>query len=69
MAQSANAAFNPAKKIGEQVIESAIRHQVWDRRTAIRRAIEIFPSYSCRSLRLSSTVIRIRFLVDSYSAP
>lgn len=42
VAQSASAAFNPAKKIGEQVIESAVRHRLLGRREAIRRAIEIF---------------------------
>ncbi|MCP2232428.1 MULTISPECIES: nickel ABC transporter ATP-binding protein NikE [Erwinia] len=42
VAQSASAAFNPAQKIGEQVIESAIRHRVLDRQAAIRRALEIF---------------------------
>lgn len=42
VAQSASAAFNPAKKIGEQVIESALRHRVFNRQTAIRRAVEIF---------------------------
>lgn len=42
VAQSASAAFNPAKKIGEQVIESTLRHRVMNRQAAIRRAIEIF---------------------------
>ncbi|MBK0001507.1 ABC transporter ATP-binding protein [Erwinia sp. S38] len=42
VAQSASAAFNPAKKIGEQVIEAAIRHRILNRQQAIVRAIEIF---------------------------
>lgn len=42
VAQSASAAFNPAKKIGEQVIESALRHGVFNRQQAVARAITLF---------------------------
>nr|WP_075182640.1 ABC transporter ATP-binding protein [Pantoea sp. 1.19] len=42
VAQSASASFNPAKPIGEQVIESALRHRVLSRQAAIARAIALF---------------------------
>ncbi|KQN54321.1 MULTISPECIES: ABC transporter ATP-binding protein [unclassified Erwinia] len=42
VAQSASASFNPAKTIGEQVIEVAVRHRVLDRRAAIQRAMALF---------------------------
>jgi peptide/nickel transport system ATP-binding protein len=42
VAQSAAAAFNPARKIGEQVIEAAVRHGIMSRRDANMRARELF---------------------------
>ncbi|MGM3173964.1 ABC transporter ATP-binding protein [Dickeya lacustris] len=46
VAQSASASFNPAQRIGEQVIESAVRHRVLTRQQAISRAIELFGQLS-----------------------
>lgn len=42
IAQSAAAAFNPARTLMDQVIESALQHRVMDRATATRKAIELF---------------------------
>jgi peptide/nickel transport system ATP-binding protein len=42
IAQSAAAAFNPAKKLIDQVIESAKRHQLGSRETLRHKAIELF---------------------------
>jgi peptide/nickel transport system ATP-binding protein len=42
VAQSAAAAFNPARKIGDQVIEAALRHGIMNRRDANLRARELF---------------------------
>ncbi|PZX18246.1 peptide/nickel transport system ATP-binding protein [Palleronia aestuarii] len=42
VAQSAAAAFNPAHRIGDQVIEAAIRHGILDRAAARRRAAHLF---------------------------
>jgi peptide/nickel transport system ATP-binding protein len=42
VAQSAAAAFNPARKIGDQVVEAAIRHGLMSRRDANVRARELF---------------------------
>jgi len=42
VAQSAAAAFNPARKIGDQVVEAAVRHGLMTRRDAILRARELF---------------------------
>jgi peptide/nickel transport system ATP-binding protein len=42
VAQSAAAAFNPARTIGEQVIEAAVRHGLMSRRDAAARARELF---------------------------
>ena len=42
VAQSAAAAFNPAIKLGEQVIESTIIHELMPRNTALRKAIDIY---------------------------
>ena len=42
VAQSAGAAFNPAITLGEQVIEAALRHKVYDRQQAQAKAIELF---------------------------
>ncbi len=42
VAQSAAAAFNPARKIGDQVVEAAVRHGLMARGEAHRRAIELF---------------------------
>ncbi|MFP1763237.1 ABC transporter ATP-binding protein [Lonsdalea quercina] len=46
VAQSASTAFNPARKIGEQVIETAVRHHVMSRRQAIERAMTLFAQLS-----------------------
>ncbi|MBI0509049.1 ABC transporter ATP-binding protein, partial [Dickeya dianthicola] len=46
VAQSASASFNPAQRIGEQVIETAVRHGVLSRQQAIVRAIELFAQLS-----------------------
>ncbi|WOA54148.1 ABC transporter ATP-binding protein [Dickeya solani] len=46
VAQSASASFNPAQRIGEQVIETAVRHGVLSRQQAIARAIELFAQLS-----------------------
>ncbi|MFP1925979.1 ABC transporter ATP-binding protein [Lonsdalea quercina] len=46
VAQSASTAFNPARKIGEQVIETAVRHRVMSRRQAIERAMTLFAQLS-----------------------
>jgi peptide/nickel transport system ATP-binding protein len=42
VAQSAAAAFNPARKIGDQVVEAAVRHGIMNRTEAKRRARELF---------------------------
>ncbi|MCJ8340289.1 MAG: ABC transporter ATP-binding protein [Pseudomonadales bacterium] len=42
VAQSAAAAFNPAHRIGEQVIESAIEHKLMTRKEALAYADELF---------------------------
>ncbi|PKE29480.1 ABC transporter [Rahnella sp. AA] len=42
VAQSAGAAFNPAITLGEQVIEAALKHKIYDRQQAQARAIELF---------------------------
>ncbi len=42
IAQSAAAAFNPARTLMDQVIESALQHRVMDRATATRKAVELF---------------------------
>ena len=42
VAQSAAAAFNPARKIGDQVVEAAVRHGLMSRRDASLRARELF---------------------------
>jgi peptide/nickel transport system ATP-binding protein len=42
VAQSAAAAFNPARRIGDQVVEAAVRHRVMGRREARARAVELF---------------------------
>ncbi|MGC6389056.1 ABC transporter ATP-binding protein [Ewingella sp. S1.OA.A_B6] len=42
VAQSAGAAFNPAITLGEQVIEAALKHKVYDRQQAQAKAIELF---------------------------
>ncbi|MBP2836956.1 ABC transporter ATP-binding protein [Dickeya parazeae] len=46
VAQSASASFNPAQRIGEQVIETAVRHGVLSRQQAVARAIELFAQLS-----------------------
>ncbi|MFA9230623.1 MAG: ABC transporter ATP-binding protein [Microgenomates group bacterium] len=42
VAQSAAAAFNPAKRLMEQVIETTLHHRVMTRSEAEKRAIELF---------------------------
>jgi peptide/nickel transport system ATP-binding protein len=42
VAQSAAAAFNPAHKLGEQVIEAALRHKIMTRPEAEKRALYLF---------------------------
>jgi peptide/nickel transport system ATP-binding protein len=42
VAQSAAAAFNPARRIGEQVTEAAVKHGIMSRRDASTRARELF---------------------------
>src|SRR5688572_10951975 len=42
VAQSAAAAFNPARRIGDQVVEAAVRHGLMKRRDAALRARELF---------------------------
>ncbi|MFT2212407.1 ABC transporter ATP-binding protein [Rhizobium giardinii] len=42
VAQSAAAAFNPAHKLGEQVIEAALRHKIMSRPEAEKRALYLF---------------------------
>ena len=42
VAQSAAAAFNPAKRLMQQVIEASLHHKLMDRPTAEARAIELF---------------------------
>lgn len=42
VAQSAAAAFNPAHKLGDQVIEASVRHGVMSREEANRRALYLF---------------------------
>ncbi len=41
VAQSAGAAFNPAIPLGEQIIEAAIQHHLYQRQQAQERAIEL----------------------------
>ncbi|MCV9961096.1 ABC transporter ATP-binding protein [Pararhizobium sp. BT-229] len=42
VAQSAAAAFNPAHKLGEQVIEASLRHKIMSREDAQKRALYLF---------------------------
>ena len=42
VAQSAAAAFNPAHRLGQQVIEASLRHGVMDRDAAEKRALYLF---------------------------
>ncbi len=42
VAQSAAAAFNPAKKLMEQIIEAALKHGVANSKEAERRAVDLF---------------------------
>jgi peptide/nickel transport system ATP-binding protein len=42
VAQSAAAAFNPAHRLGEQVIEAALRHKIMSRDDAEKRALYLF---------------------------
>ncbi|WP_075292145.1 ABC transporter ATP-binding protein [Pararhizobium arenae] len=42
VAQSAAAAFNPAHKLGEQVIEASLRHKIMSRPEAEKRALYLF---------------------------
>jgi len=42
VAQSAAAAFNPSRRIGEQVIEAAVYHGISEKRAALKRAKELF---------------------------
>jgi peptide/nickel transport system ATP-binding protein len=42
VAQSAAAAFNPAHKLGEQVIEASLRHGIMNRAEAQKRALYLF---------------------------
>jgi peptide/nickel transport system ATP-binding protein len=42
VAQSAAAAFNPAQRLGDQVIEASLRHGVMDREAARKRALYLF---------------------------
>ncbi|AVF37723.1 ABC transporter ATP-binding protein [Rahnella sikkimica] len=42
VAQSAGAAFNPAMTLGEQVIEAALKHKIYNRQQAQARAIGLF---------------------------
>ncbi|MBB5534102.1 ABC transporter ATP-binding protein [Rhizobium giardinii] len=42
VAQSAAAAFNPAHKLGDQVIEAALRHKIMSRPEAEKRALYLF---------------------------
>ncbi len=42
VAQSAAAAFNPAHKLGEQVIEASLRHKIMTRADAEKRALYLF---------------------------
>jgi len=42
IAQSAAAAFNPAKRLNDQVCEIAVRHDVMSERAALDRAIELY---------------------------
>ena len=42
VAQSAAAAFNPARKLGDQVVEAAVAHGLMARGEAQRRAVDLF---------------------------
>jgi len=42
VAQSAAAAFNPAHRLGEQVIEASLRHKIMNREDAEKRALYLF---------------------------
>ena len=42
VSQSAAASFNPAKKIMDQVVEAAVRHNKFSRRAAEKRAVGLF---------------------------
>ncbi|KLK93622.1 ABC transporter [Microvirga vignae] len=42
VAQSAAAAFNPAHRLGEQVIEASLRHRIMSRAEAEKRAVYLF---------------------------
>jgi peptide/nickel transport system ATP-binding protein len=46
VAQSAAAAFNPAHKLMDQVIEASLEHRVFSRAAAEKRAIELFRKLS-----------------------
>ena len=42
VAQSAAASFNPARRLGDQVAETLVRHRISDKRSARNRAVELF---------------------------
>jgi len=46
VAQSAAAAFNPAKRLMEQVIEATLHHGLMDREAAEKRAVDLFRTLS-----------------------
>ena len=61
IAQSAAAAFNPARTLMDQVIESALQHGVMDKASAMRKAVELF----CRSLPRQRTPSPIDRALDN----
>ena len=69
VAQSAAAAFNPAHKLGDQVIEAAVRHGMMSRaRRGQAGALALPRARPARSRNASATAIRTRSPAASCSA-
>lgn len=65
--QSAAAAFNPAQKIIDQVIEVTRIHDLMPPQEARRRAVELFKALSLPNPKPSASVIRTRFPAASFN--
>lgn len=68
VAQSAAAAFNPAHKLMDQVVEAALLHGVATRAEAEKRAIALFKKLSLPNPKPSATATRTRFPAASCNA-
>ena len=69
MAQSAAAAFNPAHKLIDQTVETAVRHGIMDRDKAEADAIDLYRRLQLPNPDTSATAIRTRCRAASCSAP